>query len=175
MGIPFTVVTAAVLELDDRMAPAMTPDALAVENARRKAHAAARLQPGRWVLGADTVVAWAGRLFGKPASLEQAAGFLRTLSGQTHDVITGCALIAPSGTEELFHAVSRVTFRPLDDATIARYLAEVNVLDKAGAYALQEHGEWIIARVEGSRANVIGLPVEALGEVLKRVIPGLLS
>lgn len=69
---------------------------------------------------------------------------------------------------EIFHDISRVTFHILSDETIERYLAEVAVLDKAGAYALQERGEWIVERVEGSRTNVIGLPTEALAQVLKK-------
>jgi septum formation protein len=168
LGLHFEVLAVDVPELDADSAPHLSPSDLARENARHKASAAAGHSPGRWVLGADTVIALNGRLFGKPASLEQAREFLRALSGHTHDVITGCALLDAGRREEVFHEVTRVTFRALPDETIERYLAEVHVLDKAGAYALQERGEWIIERVEGSRANVIGLPVEALEAVLKK-------
>src|SRR5271163_1463429 len=168
MGIRFEVVTTDVSEHDAKSAPHLAPADLARENARRKAQAVAALRPGRWVLGADTVVALEKRVLGKPDSIEQARDFLAALSGRTHEVITGCALIAPDGAAEIFHEISRVTFHVLTGETIARYLAEVNVLDKAGAYALQERGEWIIERVEGSRANVIGLPTEALEKVLLR-------
>ncbi len=166
--LAFEVVTADVREHDADSAPHLAPTELARENARRKAEAVAVLRPARWVLGADTVVARDQRLFGKPASLDQARTFLRALSGRTHEVITGCALIAPGGGVEIFHEVSRVTFHVLSDETIERYLAEVNVLDKAGAYALQERGDSIIERVEGSRTNVIGLPTETLGEMFNR-------
>jgi septum formation protein len=166
MGVRFEVFTADVPELDGQTSPELSPSALARENARRKAAAVARLHPGRHVLGADTVVTLDGRLFGKPTSLNEAREFLRGLSGRTHEVITGCALVF-TGTEEIFHDTSRVTFRELSPETIERYLAEVSVLDKAGAYALQERGEWIIERVEGSRANVIGLPVERLAALLQ--------
>jgi septum formation protein len=185
MGVVFEVVTANVSEHDERSAPHLTPAELAGENARVKARAVAALHPGRWVLGADTVVALSRRvhqsssgqdgihfertqIFGKPASLDQAREYLRILSGRTHEVITGCALIAPEGEMEIFHEVTRVTFRTLSEEIITRYLAEVNVLDKAGAYALQERGEWIIDRVEGSRANVIGLPIESLESIFRR-------
>jgi len=167
-GIAFEILTTDITEHDAESSPHLSPTDLARENARLKAQAVAALRPKRWVLGADTVVALEKRLFGKPASLEQAKEFLRALSGQTHEVITGCALIAPEGEAEIFHDVSRVTFRVLTEETIARYLAEVSVLDKAGAYALQERGEWIIERVEGSRTNVIGLPTEALERVFLR-------
>jgi septum formation protein len=167
-GIAFEILTTDITEHDAESSPHLLPTDLARENARLKAQAVAALRPKRWVLGADTVVALEKRLFGKPASLDQAKEFLRALSGQTHEVITGCALIAPEGEAEIFHDVSRVTFRVLMEETIARYLAEVSVLDKAGAYALQERGEWIIERVEGSRTNVIGLPTEAIERVFIR-------
>jgi septum formation protein len=77
-------------------------------------------------------------------------------------------LIDPEGEAEFFHETTHVTLLELSDLTIRRYLDAVNVLDKAGGYALQEHGEWIVKRVEGSRSNVIGLPVEALEKVLLR-------
>jgi len=168
MGIRFEVVTANISEHDAESAPHLRPADLARENAMRKAEAVAALNPARWVLGADTVVALEERLFGKPGSLDQAAEFLRALSDKTHEVITGCALIAPDGAAEIFHDVSRVTFRVLSEEMISRYLAEVNVLDKAGAYALQQRGDLIIERVEGSYHNVIGLPTEALENVLLR-------
>jgi len=168
MGVRFEVVTSDVREHDSDSSPHFAPAELACENARLKALAVAHSEKGarRWVLGADTVVALGNRLFAKPATLDEAGEFLRALSGHTHEVITGCALVDPERRIFLFDEVTRVTFHALSDATIARYLAEVSVLDKAGAYALQERGEWIIERVEGSRNNVIGLPTEALEKVL---------
>ena len=168
MGVRFEVVTARVRELDGATSPHLSPADLARENARRKAKAVAAMRPERWVLGADTVVALEKMVMGKPHSISQARDFLTALSGQTHEVVTACALIAPDGEAEMFHETSRVTLRVLSPQIIGRYLGEVNVLDKAGAYALQERGEWIIERVEGSRANVIGLPTEALEKVLLR-------
>jgi septum formation protein len=166
MGLAFEVVVADVRELDAASSPELPPAELAMENARLKAVAGAALRPGCWILGADTVVALEGRLFGKPANLARAADCLRALSGRTHEVITGCTLIDPAGTKTLFHDVSRVTFRPLNDENIAEYLAQVHVLDKAGAYALQERGDLIVACVAGSRTNVIGLPTEKLALLL---------
>jgi septum formation protein len=167
LGVDFVVVVAAVAELDAASAPGLAPAALALANGRLKAAAVAPLRPGRWILGADTVVALEGRIFGKPGSPEEARDFLRALSGRTHQVVTGVVLRGPDGVEESFHEISRVTFRPLTEEVIARYLSEVHVLDKAGGYALQERGEWIVASVEGSRANVIGLPVEKLSGLLR--------
>ncbi len=166
LGLTFDVVTAEVTELDGTTAPHLSPAGLATENARLKAGAVAQRMPGRWVLGADTVVTLAGRIFGKPGSPAEAREFLRSLGGKKHEVITGVVLLDPAGRPEQFHDISVVTFRPLTGDDIARYLAEVDVLDKAGGYALQERGEWIVAGVEGSRSNVIGLPVEKLSALL---------
>ncbi len=168
MGARFEVVTARVRELDGRTSPQLSPVELALENARRKAKAVAALRPARWILGADTVVALQKKIMGKPASIEQARDFLWVLSGQTHDVVTGCVLLGPNGEAETFHDLSQVTLRVLSYEIIGRYLGEVNVLDKAGGYALQERGDWIVERVVGSRNNVIGLPTEALEPVLKK-------
>jgi septum formation protein len=168
MDVRFEVVTSDVEELVAASHPQFSSVELAAENALRKAKAVASRRPGRWILGADTVVVLQDCVFGKPVSLEQARTFLRALSGRTHEVITGCALVAPGGGAETFHEISRVTFHVLDDEVIGRYLAEVAVLDKAGAYALQERGEWIIERVEGSRTNVIGLPTEKLEDVFRK-------
>jgi septum formation protein len=164
-GIAFEVISVSVSELDASTAPHLNAAQLAEANAKLKAHDAA--QPARWVLGADTVVALKGRIFGKPATLDEARDFLRALRGATHEVVTGCALVGPDGAATIFHETTRVTFRALSGETIDRYLAEVPVLDKAGAYGLQERGEIIIERVEGSRANVIGLPVERLLPLLR--------
>jgi septum formation protein len=167
MGVDFEVITAEVAELDATTAPDLGPAALALANGRLKAADVARLHPGRWILGADTVVALGSRIFGKPDSSTQAREFLQALSGRTHEVITGGVLRDPDGGEESFQEISRVTFRGLSDEIITRYLAAVPVLDKAGGYALQEHGEWLVASVEGSQANVVGLPVEKLAVILR--------
>jgi septum formation protein len=168
MGVPFEVVTSNVEELTE--GENLGPLNIALYNARIKAAAVRKLKPGRWVLGADTVVAWRDQILGKPATIEQAHDYLRKLSGNTHEVFTGCALVSPDGGDdwETFFARSRVTFRPLSSHTISRYLSSVYVLDKAGAYALQEHGDWIIERVEGSRSNIIGLPTEVLERVFRK-------
>lgn len=161
----FEIVDVAVKELTSLSAPNLGPAEMAEANARLKARAAAR--PGRWTLGADTVVARNGRIYGKPGSLQEAREFLRALGGGAHEVITGCALLGPQGERIQFHETTRVIFRELSDAIIDRYLAEVPVLDKAGAYGLQEKGELLVERVEGSRSNVIGLPVERLLPMLR--------
>jgi septum formation protein len=166
MGIDFSVRIAPVVELD--AASGLGAPELALANARRKARAVAGVSPGAWVLGADTVVALPGRIFGKPSNLDEARDFLRRLGGREHEVFTGCVLLDPAGEEETLIEKSGVTFLPLDEAAIERYLGCVHVLDKAGGYAVQDHPEMLIAGVEGSRSNVIGLPVEKLAGLFRR-------
>jgi septum formation protein len=163
-GVVFEIADVAVEELTPATAPNLSVAGLAKTNARLKARAAART--GRWTLGADTVVAREGRIFGKPATLEQAREFLRALSGGQHEVVTGCALVGPDGADTVFHERTVVVFRELSDEMIGQYLREVPVLDKAGAYGLQEKGELLVERIEGSESNVIGLPMERVRQML---------
>jgi septum formation protein len=173
-GVSFEMIADGLVEeLTPAAAPKLTPTGLAEGNALLKARAAA--QPGRWTLGADTVVVRDGRIFGKPATRDEAREFLRTLSGGAHEVVTGCALLGPGAVETVFHEVTRVVFRELSEETVARYLAAVPVLDKAGAYGLQEQGEMLVESIEGSRANVIGLPIERLLPLLRERVPWVLG
>lgn len=165
-GVAFEVVPAAVPELHDE---SLTARELSQLNAHRKARAVARRYPDRLVLGADTLVARGARLYGKPADLEDAARMLAELQGRTHEVVTGvCLLHLRAHRERLFAEATAVTFRPLSEAQIREYLARVNPLDKAGAYAVQEHGDLLVAEILGSYSNVVGLPVERVLAVLRR-------
>ena len=97
------------------------------------------------------------------ALMREAFEMLAALQGRTHQVITGVCLVHLRGhRERLFAEITEVRFRSLDEAAIRRYLERVNPLDKAGAYAIQEHGDWIIEEITGSFTNVVGLPVERL-------------
>jgi len=119
------------------------------------------------VLGADTLVWLDGQPLGKPPDLAAARAMLESLSGKSHEVVTGvCLMHGDSGGCTVFSEVTRVVFRSLDEEVIDRYLAVVHTLDKAGGYALQQHGDWLVESVVGSESNVIGLPVEALRQAL---------
>jgi septum formation protein len=132
-------------------------------NAYRKARAVAKKFPDSLVLGADTLVALDTTLFGKPASVDDAFRMLSQLQGQTHRVVTGvCLLHLRSHHQKLFADATDVTFHPLNPQQIQNYLDRVNPLDKAGAYAIQEHGDKIVASISGSYSNVVGLPIERL-------------
>jgi septum formation protein len=116
-----------------------------------------------WVLGADTLVALEERVLGKPKSIGEATEMLQFLSGQTHQVSTGLCLINRTlDYEETRVETSQVTFKEINDSTIAEYFKEVNPLDKAGSYAIQTRPDLIIKKFEGSHSNVIGLPLELL-------------
>lgn len=146
--------------------------ALVLQNARAKATDIATKFPHSIVLGADTLVWLDGDALGKPPDLTEARRMLARLSGRVHEVCTGVHLVRLDPHLQVeFHETTRVRFRSLDEAAVDAYLAKVDVLDKAGAYALQEHGDLIIESVEGSRSNVVGLPVERTLAALRRFTP----
>ena len=142
-----------------------------LENALLKAEAVARMNPQAVVIGADTVIRFGGETIGKPVDLEHAKRILAKLSGRTHDVATGvCVRCMEADFLVRFEDVTHVTFRALTPEAIDKYVRDVNVLDKAGAYAIQEHGEDIIDSISGSLTNVIGLPVERLKETVEYLL-----
>ena len=136
-------------------------------NAERKALLVAERYPHHLVLGADTLVFLENDLLGKPTDLAHAHQMLERLSGRVHEVITGVCLVHRSGNKmRLFSVATHVKFRVLTSELIGHYLARVHVLDKAGAYAAQDHGHLILETIEGSFSNVVGLPVEAVRTAL---------
>ena len=144
------------------------PRELVRENALRKSRAVAA---GERVLGADTAVVLAGRVFGKPSDEAEARAFLETLSGRVHEVMTGIAVREPDGAERSDVAVTKVRFRSLDQADLAWYLASGEWRERAGAYAIQGRGAALVEEIEGVYLNVVGLPVAAL----LRLVPDLLA
>lgn len=140
-----------------------TPHDTVLGNARTKAHAIARQHPGALVLGVDTEVWFEGRVLGKPADMADALRMLSGLNGRTHEVYSGVCLAWDGGaSERSFVEITRVHFHQRTDDELRAYLARIGPLDKAGAYAAQDDDGTMIARVEGSFTNVIGLPMEAL-------------
>jgi septum formation protein len=165
------------LELDFRILPTAVPEAeseflspreLCQLNAYRKTRCVAKQHPDALVLGADTVVCLGHRVFGKPPDLAAARSTLAQLQGKIHIVITGvCLLHLRRHRQRLFSVSTRVTFRAMKAAQIERYLHKVNPLDKAGAYAIQEHGDLLVKTIKGSFSNVVGLPLERLNRELR--------
>ena len=150
-------------EIEDH---SMSPDNLALKNAQLKWRVIAARRPDDLILAADTVVWLGGRFYGKPSNLAEARKMLASLVGRTHEVVTGVVVGRLSGCVE-FAEHSMVTFHDLNAVSIERYLETSNPLDKAGGYAAQDEDGRLIAKIEGSRSNVIGLPMERLAEVLR--------
>jgi septum formation protein len=137
------------------------PAAVAEGNARRKARAV----PGELVLGADTVVALDGVIYGKPRDAAQAREYLGCLNGRTHEVVGGIALAGR--IEATAIEVTRVTFKRSDDATLDAYVATGEWEGRAGGYAIQGAGGQLVERIDGDYLNVVGLPLERLKTLLK--------
>jgi septum formation protein len=122
------------------------------------------------VLGVDTEVWFSGKIFGKPADMDDALRMLRVLNGRTHEVYSGVCLAWDAGaSERTFVEVTHVHFHQRSDDELRNYLERIGPLDKAGAYAAQDDRGEMIARVEGSYTNVIGLPMEALERAMKEI------
>lgn len=166
LGVPFTVVVAGVEEHEE---PSTDPRVMVAHNAALKADAVAALHPEAVVVGADTTVYLDGLALNKPRDGAEARAMLRRLSGRAHTVFTGIAVRCRATGLRLDEGVSsEVEFKVLDEARIEAYLARVNTLDKAGGYAIQEHGDLIIVGHRGSFSNIIGLPVETMKQILTR-------
>jgi len=165
-GYRFTVVTGQAVEL---FVDFLTPRELTLFNARRKAFAVAPRHPEAVVLAADTIVSLDHKKFGKPRDLAEAHSFLEELSGRTHLVFTGVAIVHYSQSRLCYEvAQTEVTFRDLTGSEIEAYLRRINPLDKAGGYAAQTDPGSIIETVTGSFTNVVGLPMEKITVTLAR-------
>ena len=146
------------------------PIEMVENNARLKASTLSNVLPEALVLGSDTTVVIDGAILTKPNNMEEAKHMLIQLSGRVHTVFTSVALYWKSGDlEHVFTERSEVHFKTLKKETIEQYIGLVNPLDKAGAYGIQEGRELIIDRVEGSVENVMGLPIQRLESILKKL------
>lgn len=135
-----------------------------------KARGVAERYPNRLILGADTVVSLDGRIYGKPADVDDARRILSTLTGTTHEVITGVALLEPAaGRRMIRHDTTRVTMRKMTAAEMNEYLASREWEGKAGAYGIQDRADAFVTRLEGSFSNVVGLPVELVQQMLVQI------
>ena len=165
LDLDFQVVPSDAREIFDEQ---LSPLELCQLNAHRKARVIAKKHPDALVLGADTLVFLTHEIMGKPADLADARRMLNRLQGRTHQVVTGVSLIHLRARRERTFATSTdVTFHPLTAEQINVYLSKMNPLDKAGAYAIQEHGDTIVSEISGSFSNVVGLPIEMLKEEIK--------
>lgn len=157
-GLPFSVLSSAV---DESPNPGETPAALVQRLANAKADlVTARAVGPAIVVGADTVVVLDDKILGKPRSSDEARHMLQQLSGRTHSVLTGVAMVRlPDGERRQFTESTLVHFRPVTQEEISSYLATEEPHDKAGAYAIQGQAGRYIPRIEGCYFNVVGLPL----------------
>lgn len=165
VGLTFTVDPA---DVDEESMSQLEPRQQAVALAELKAGHVARRYADAVVIGADTIVTVDGQALGKPEDAEDARRMLRMLSGRTHEVITGVAVVdAATGRMASDAERTLVTFRALSEEEIARYVASGEPMDKAGAYAIQGRGALLVSRIEGCYPNVVGLPLVVLLRLLR--------
>lgn len=163
-GYDFTVIKSDFIEVGNFSDPIAETENFALGKA---ASVLARLEnvSNAVVLGADTVVYFGGKIIGKPKDEKEAKRYLQMLSGKTHTVVTGYAVLS-ANKRVIGHDVSHVTFNVLPDSLINDYVATGKPLDKAGAYGLQD-GFDLVSRYEGSYWNIVGLPIERIEKELK--------
>jgi septum formation protein len=160
--VPFTVRVSHASELEQGEDPAQ----VAVENARRKARAVCRAGIAEAVLGCDTIVVLDGVIYGKPADAREARATLAALSGRTHEVLSGMALLLVDESFEVAErtAVARscVTFRPIEGELLDWYVGTEEWRGRSGGYAIQGAGATLALALEGEEDNVVGLPLSTL-------------
>ncbi len=171
LGLAFEVVTAET----DESSTQTDPYLLVEELSARKGEAVKALLLSQGydlsnavILASDTVVAVDGEILGKPQDAKDAERMLRLLSGRSHEVVSGVCLLS-GDRSGVSHEITRVTFDPLDDDTIHRYVARTNPYDKAGAYAIQGEASCFIRGIEGDYFNVVGLPVHRLSVLYREI------
>ncbi len=161
-GLPFV---SRAVAIDETRQPDEAPEAYVRRLAVAKARAVEAV-PHELVLGADTVVVAEAACLGKPADAAEAAAMLRVLAGRSHAVLTGVALVRDGAPVAVEVAATRVTFAPMSEADVAWYVATPEPYDKAGGYAVQGLASRFVTSIEGSYANVVGLPVELVCRLL---------
>lgn len=165
-GVEFKIIPSNI----DETAEYFLPESLPLILSEKKAANIAEKFPDFTVLAADTVVIYNDEIFNKPSNISHALDMLMTLSGKTHKVVTGVTILNLKKNISIkFSETSLVEFKQFDRQTAVSYTDNVNVLDKAGAYAVQEHRNIIINKITGSKSNVIGLPIERTIQALNSI------
>lgn len=169
IGLRFRVQASGLGDDGEAVLPGENPESHTARLALAKARdVAARLGEGL-VIGADTIVVLGERILGKPVDPAEAKAFLLALSGKTHRVISGVAVVdAATGRAESATAVTFVRMRAFDPAEAAAYIATGEPMDKAGAYGIQGRGAVLVAEIQGDYFNVVGLPLVLLTDLLRR-------
>ncbi|MEE8449445.1 MAG: Maf family protein [Thermodesulfobacteriota bacterium] len=167
LAIPFEVVPSLV---EETRVDGESPSQAAIRLAELKAREVRGRYPGRIILAADTIVVLDGQMLGKPKDIGDAREMLSRLSGRLHVVITGFCLIDGSSDREIARAVAtEVKMKRISAAELEGYLSSGEPLDKAGAYAIQGTGAFLVEAITGSYSNVVGLPLAEVCEELKQL------
>ncbi|MBG0789617.1 MAG: septum formation inhibitor Maf [Desulfovibrionaceae bacterium] len=164
LGLTFTVQPSALMEPPPDSGE--LPGDYVLRMAEMKARDVARSHAGLTVLGADTIVVLDGRIMGKPESKLNALEMLTALSGQTHQVMTGFCLVLPDGSAKSMTVSTDVDMRQSSEAELMSYIKTGEPMDKAGAYAIQGIGTFLVTAIRGSYTNVVGLPLARVLETL---------
>ncbi|MFO7618745.1 MAG: Maf family protein [Thermoplasmata archaeon] len=153
--------------IDECMKKDAMPTEVAIRNALEKARIVSSSNSDALVIGADTVVALDGTIIGKPDCPEKAMRILKSLSGRTHQVITGVAIVhAGRGIERTGSESTEVTFRDLSEEAIKGYVAAGTCLDKAGGYGIQDIGGEFVRSIAGDYDNAVGLPLKLISKIM---------
>lgn len=166
LGLEFTVLAA---QADETLLPGLSPREQVIRLSAIKAQAvreALESRPGQVIVSADTVVVLDDAILGKPKDAAQAAEMLRALSGRAHLVLTGVTVLTEDGPRQLCEE-TQVFFRPLRETEINAYIRTGEPMDKAGAYGIQGYGALFVEKLIGDYYNVMGLPLCALGQLLR--------
>lgn len=167
LGLEFTVMAA---QADETLLPGLSPQEQVVRLSKIKAQAvrdSLECRAGQVIISADTVVVLEESILGKPKDAAQAAQMLEALSGREHLVLTGVTVLSDAGLQHLCEE-TRVFFRPLTQTEITAYIHTGEPMDKAGAYGIQGYGALFVEKLIGDYYNVMGLPLCALGQMLRR-------
>lgn len=163
VGISYEVCIPDIEENTDKT----VPSDIVMDLSLQKALSVAPKYPGKAVLAADTIVEIDGRILGKPRTENEAFSMLKMLSGRTHSVYTGVALVFPDGNRDSFYSETRVTMFDNSDDLIRDYISTGEPMDKAGAYGIQGAGAFLVEKVDGDYGTIVGLPVSIVFRKLR--------
>ena len=167
IGLDFAV---KISGIDEDISIDLPPNQLAEHLARKKAYAVAVDYSNQLVIGADTIVVFDGQIFGKPKDHEESFNMLSTLSGNTHQVITGVTLkLLDKNIDDTFHEATNVTFNTLSERDINYYIKTYNPFDKAGSYGIQDWFAVFVKHIDGCFYNVMGLPLANFWEHINKL------
>jgi len=164
LGVSFAIIPP---DIDESRKKDEPPKEYVLRVSHEKAHKVGSHFPDKWVIAADTVVVYKNKILGKPMNEKEAFNMLKTLSGKWHKVITGFCVLNLSKNITYRDAVeTKVFVRDLYDEEIKRYIKTSEPLDKAGSYAVQGRGGYMVKEIKGSYTNVVGLPICEIAEAL---------